>query len=66
MRRSRRAKLSNLGGGRIELEEAQKLKPSARSLAIFLDRPCSTNPACSEMRDKGLFEGLRRLGFPEK
>ena len=56
----------DLREGRVELEEAHKLKPSARSLAIFRDRPCSKSPACSEMNDKSLFEGLRRLGFPDE
>ena len=55
----------DLSDGHVELEEAHKLKPSARSLAIFRDRPCSKIPACSEINDKTLFEGLRRLGFPE-
>ena len=56
----------DLGGGSAALVEARRLKPEVNSIArLRVHVPWGVHPEYSGLRDKTLFVGLRRAGFPE-
>ena len=58
---------SDLDAGKAALQEALKLDPKINSIEFFRQHgPCTASPKCGAAREKTLFAGLRRLGFPEK
>jgi tetratricopeptide (TPR) repeat protein len=56
-----------LGEARTALAEAIRLQPEVNSLAqLRAHRPRDASPQHSELREKTLIAGLRRIGFPDE
>jgi TolB-like protein/Flp pilus assembly protein TadD len=57
----------DIDAGKKALEQGLEQKPELRSLAAWREQlSWQKEPAFTELREKTLFEGLRRLNFPDK